>query len=184
MGHRGEEPGRIRQADPCAAMVVRDEQRSWLFEPLELDEFAWNLDRCDAAIPEDEFSIDINVGARRWMSVIETGGVRIGGVRGSAGPAVDLWPLTTTIEQGRSGPLARPARSTTAARWSAWPRAKARPGCCGLSIALLTNGRPTCGSWFASGTTWPASWLHGFGPWPAASSPGGGTLSTIDSPGS
>ena len=31
-------------------LVVRDGDRSWLFEPLELDEYTWNLNECDAAI--------------------------------------------------------------------------------------------------------------------------------------
>ena len=50
-------------------LVVRDGERSWLFEPLELDEYTWNLDQCDAAISEAEFSTELNRwGAECWWA--------------------------------------------------------------------------------------------------------------------
>jgi type III restriction enzyme len=61
-------------------LIVRDKTRSYLFEPQELDEYTWDLDRCDTAIPEAEFSTELNVGDRITLGVTERGGVRIGGV--------------------------------------------------------------------------------------------------------
>jgi type III restriction enzyme len=61
-------------------MVVRDGDRCYLFEPEELDEFSWSLDRCNAALTEAEFSVELNVGDRVTLDVTDRGGVRIGGV--------------------------------------------------------------------------------------------------------
>jgi type III restriction enzyme len=61
-------------------LVVRDAERSYLFEPLELDEYSWNLHQCSAAVPETEFSIELNVGSRVLLGVNAQGGVRIGGI--------------------------------------------------------------------------------------------------------
>ncbi|MBM4019566.1 MAG: hypothetical protein FJ288_14815 [Planctomycetes bacterium] len=61
-------------------MIVTDAQRSYLFEPEELDEFSWALDDCDPALSEAEFSIEVNVGDRTSIGLTERGGVRIGGV--------------------------------------------------------------------------------------------------------
>jgi type III restriction enzyme len=61
-------------------LVVRDGERSYLFEPEELDEFAWNLDQCDPAIGETEFNVAMDVGGHVTLGVAERGGVQIGGV--------------------------------------------------------------------------------------------------------
>lgn len=59
---------------------MRDGARSYLFEPGELDEYAWDLDRCDTAIGDAELSVDLNIGDRVSVGVTDRGGVRIGGV--------------------------------------------------------------------------------------------------------
>ncbi len=61
-------------------LIVRDGARSYLFEPEELDEYAWNLERCDAVISAAELSVELNVGDRVSLGVSEQGGVRVGGV--------------------------------------------------------------------------------------------------------
>ncbi len=61
-------------------VIVRDGGRSYLFEPEELDEYSWDLDRCNAAIGEAELSVELNVGDRVSVGVSDRGGVRIGGV--------------------------------------------------------------------------------------------------------
>ena len=61
-------------------LIVREGGRSYLFEPEELDEFSWDLDRCDAALTEAELSVELNVGERVSVDVTDRGGVRIGGV--------------------------------------------------------------------------------------------------------
>ena len=61
-------------------LVVREGERYFLFEPEELDEFAWNLDECDPNLTEADFSVELNVGDRVALDVTEGGGVRIGGV--------------------------------------------------------------------------------------------------------
>jgi type III restriction enzyme len=61
-------------------LIVRDENRYYLFEPEELDEYTWNLDQCDTAVSEVEFSTALNVGDRVSVGVTNRGGVSIGGV--------------------------------------------------------------------------------------------------------
>lgn len=61
-------------------LIVRDGERSYLFEPEELDEFSWDLDRCNPALSHAEFSVEFNVGDRVLVGVTEQGSVRIGGV--------------------------------------------------------------------------------------------------------
>ncbi len=68
------EPFRVPQ------LIVKEGKRSYLFEPEELDEFKWDLDRCDTALTETDFSIELNVGDRVSVGVNDQGGVRIGGV--------------------------------------------------------------------------------------------------------
>jgi type III restriction enzyme len=72
-------------------LIVRDGSRSWLFEPLELDEYAWNLDRCDAEITEAEFSTELNIGSRIVLGVNDAGGVRIGGVQEVMARQLSFW---------------------------------------------------------------------------------------------
>jgi len=43
-------------------LIVKEGERSYLFEPKELDEFSWSLDCCDAALTEADFSVELNVG--------------------------------------------------------------------------------------------------------------------------
>ena len=61
-------------------LIVRDGERSYLFEPEELDEFSWSLNQCDPKLSDAELSIELNVGDRVAVGVTERGGVRIGGV--------------------------------------------------------------------------------------------------------
>ena len=61
-------------------LIVRDGERSYLFEPEELDEYSWNLDQCDPKVSETDFSVELNVGDRTTLDLAERGGVRIGGV--------------------------------------------------------------------------------------------------------
>ena len=68
------EPIRVPQ------LTVRDGERMYLFEPEELDEFSWDLDRCDAVLSDDDFSTLLNVGDRVSLGVSDRGGVRVGGV--------------------------------------------------------------------------------------------------------
>ncbi|MCE9590081.1 MAG: DEAD/DEAH box helicase family protein [Planctomycetes bacterium] len=61
-------------------LIVRDGQRSYLFEPEELDEFSWNLNACESALTGAEMSVELNVGDRVTLGVTDRGAVRIGGV--------------------------------------------------------------------------------------------------------
>ena len=61
-------------------LAVRDGERCYLFEPEELDEFAWDLNQCDPKISEAELSVALNVGDRVAVGLAERGGVRIGTV--------------------------------------------------------------------------------------------------------
>jgi type III restriction enzyme len=61
-------------------MAVRDGQRLLRFEPIELDEFAWDLNRCNANLTEAEFSAGLHVGDHVLVDVSGQGAVRVGGV--------------------------------------------------------------------------------------------------------
>lgn len=82
------EPGTIAKkldeyAKPLSIpqLVVRDGKRSYLFEPIELDEYDWNLDKCDVTVTESEFSGNIQVGQKIELEVNQKGGVRIGSIQ-------------------------------------------------------------------------------------------------------
>ena len=81
----GSAPKRLDQyAAPVRVpqLVVRDGDRSYLFEPHELEEFAWNLDGCDTSIPDEEFSVGLNLGHQATLDFQDDrGGVRIRGIR-------------------------------------------------------------------------------------------------------
>jgi len=61
-------------------LVVKDGERCNLFEPEELDEYSWNLDRCRPEFSDAVFSIELSVGRRTELGVTEQGNVRIGGI--------------------------------------------------------------------------------------------------------
>ena len=61
-------------------LIVRHGERSYLFEPEELDEFTWNLDQCEVALAEEDFKIELELGSHVTVGITERGGVRIGGV--------------------------------------------------------------------------------------------------------
>lgn len=61
-------------------LAIRDGQQLLRFDPIELDEFAWNLDRCDPAFSAAEFSDDLHVGDHVLVDVTSQGAVRVGGV--------------------------------------------------------------------------------------------------------
>jgi type III restriction enzyme len=62
-------------------LAVRDGQRWLRFEPIELDEFTWELDACDHKFSEAEFSAALHVGDHVVVDVTEGhGAVRVGGV--------------------------------------------------------------------------------------------------------
>ena len=99
-------------------LIVRDGSRSWLFEPLELDEYAWNLDRCDAEITEAEFSTELNIGSRIVLGVNDAGGVRIGGVQEVMARQLSFWTEGDDWSKAEleSGSI---ARFTAVDRWRA-----------------------------------------------------------------
>jgi type III restriction enzyme len=78
-------------------LAVRQAQGLLRFEPIELDEFSWNLNACDPTFSEADFSGELLVGSRVIVGVTDQGGVRIGGVeevivrQQSFLPADDNW---------------------------------------------------------------------------------------------
>ncbi len=50
-------------------LIVKQGDRRTLFEPVELDHFAWELDRCDPALSENEFASNVKVGAAATIDV-------------------------------------------------------------------------------------------------------------------
>jgi len=61
-------------------LAVRDGQRLLRFEPIELDEFTWQLDACDPKFTDAEFSGELHVGDHVVLDVTGQGAVRVGGV--------------------------------------------------------------------------------------------------------
>ena len=61
-------------------LAVRDGQRLFRFDPIELEEFEWNLDKCDAKFTVGQFSDTLHVGDHVRVDVDTQGAVKIGGV--------------------------------------------------------------------------------------------------------
>ncbi|MCR4316769.1 MAG: DEAD/DEAH box helicase family protein [Planctomycetes bacterium] len=61
-------------------LIVRDNDRNYLFEPQELDEFVWNLGGCDFRLKESEFSSEPGVGKKITLGISRQGGMLYGGV--------------------------------------------------------------------------------------------------------
>jgi type III restriction enzyme len=61
-------------------LAVRDGQRLLRFEPIELDEFEWDLNGCNSKLTEAEFSAESHVGDHTILDVTAQGAVRVGGV--------------------------------------------------------------------------------------------------------
>lgn len=61
-------------------LAIRDRQRLLRYEPIELDEFTWDLNACNAALTETEFSPDVHVGDHVLLDLSGKGGVKIGSV--------------------------------------------------------------------------------------------------------
>ncbi len=61
-------------------LAIRDGQQLLRFDPIEVDEFAWNLDRCDPSFTAAQFSDDLYVGDHVLVDVTSQGAVRVGGV--------------------------------------------------------------------------------------------------------
>lgn len=75
-----------KQLDQYAApirvpqLALRDGQQLLRFEPIELEEFDWDLDGCNAKFTEVEFSAALHVGDHVLVDVTGQGAVRVGGV--------------------------------------------------------------------------------------------------------
>lgn len=61
-------------------LAIRDGQRWLRFEPIELDEFNWELNHCDAKFSEGDFSAELHVGDHVVLDVTGQGAMRVGGV--------------------------------------------------------------------------------------------------------
>jgi type III restriction enzyme len=61
-------------------LAVRDGQRWLRFEPIELDEFTWDLANCDHKFTDAEFTSTLHVGDHVVLDVTGKGAVRVGGV--------------------------------------------------------------------------------------------------------
>ncbi len=68
------EPLRIPQ------LVVRDGDRVTLFDPIELDEFSWDLDTCDPILTDEDFPLDWRAGSHVTIGPDTKGGTTIGSV--------------------------------------------------------------------------------------------------------
>ena len=59
-------------------LTLKQGDRRTLFEPEELDNFAWDLDRCEPGLSEAEFASDIRVGTAATIDVEANPGGRDG----------------------------------------------------------------------------------------------------------
>ncbi len=79
----GTAPKKLDQYAPpfrVPQLAVRDGQQLFRFEPIELDEFDWGLQGCDAKFAETEFSGQFHIGDRVLIDVTGQGAVKVGGV--------------------------------------------------------------------------------------------------------
>jgi type III restriction enzyme len=79
----GTTPKRLDQYAPpirVPQLAVRDGQQLLRLDPIELDEFAWNLDKCEPRFTAADFSDELHVGDRVLVDVTGQGAVRVGGV--------------------------------------------------------------------------------------------------------
>ncbi len=81
------EPGTtVRKPDEQAPpfrvpqLAIRDGQLLLPFEPIELDEFDWNLKGCNATLTDEEFSAKLHVGDHVLLDVTVQGAVKVGGI--------------------------------------------------------------------------------------------------------
>jgi type III restriction enzyme len=58
-------------------MMVVDGNQKYLFDPIEIEEFHWELNRCDITVSENEFSGDMTVGERSFLDIGSTGNTEI-----------------------------------------------------------------------------------------------------------
>lgn len=61
-------------------LTVRVGDRVVLFEPVELDEYSWDLDSCDPVVVENEFGSSWEAGSRVLIEMDEQGGAKLGSI--------------------------------------------------------------------------------------------------------
>ena len=59
-------------------LAIRLNQRLMRFEPIELDEFSWDLDSCESSLTEGEFSGELHIGDHVLIDLSGQGAVRVG----------------------------------------------------------------------------------------------------------
>ncbi len=74
-------------------LEVEQDGRWSLLEPVELDSFAWNLDKCDPALGEQEFESDVRVGSAATINIREVRDGHDGGLVTEAAGDVRLRQL-------------------------------------------------------------------------------------------
>lgn len=67
-------PGEFAAPIRLPRLVVKQDDRRRLLEPIELDQFEWDLDRCDPSISESEFASDVRVGRSASIDIESRGG--------------------------------------------------------------------------------------------------------------
>lgn len=74
-------PGEYAAPFRVPQLAYTEDGRRYLFEPVELETFAWDLDACAAALSEEEFPSEVRVGSRAVIETDESGGLfsRAGG---------------------------------------------------------------------------------------------------------
>jgi type III restriction enzyme len=82
-----------RYAEPLRIprLVVREGNICTIFEPEELKEFDWNLDKCSTKISESEFSTELTLGKRVELGVDRTGGIVFGDIQDVVGRQLAFW---------------------------------------------------------------------------------------------
>ncbi len=68
----------VRSTIHCPALSVKTDDRRRLLEPIELDQFDWDLNKCDVSIPESEFASDIKIGNSATIDIESRGGNEAG----------------------------------------------------------------------------------------------------------
>lgn len=71
-------PGQFAVPFVVPRLSVKTDDRRRLLEPIELDQFDWDLNKCDVSIPESEFASDIKIGNSATIDIESRGGNEAG----------------------------------------------------------------------------------------------------------
>ncbi len=77
-------PGEFAEPFIVPRLTVNQDDRRYLLEPIELDQFDWDLNKCDVTISEKDFASEIKIGNSAIIDIESRGGTEAGHVQPDA----------------------------------------------------------------------------------------------------